>query len=241
MSLNHIETLFLDAGSVMVHPNWWRISDTLGRHGLPVAPEALRDADPPARFAIDQASRIATTNDAERGGIFLHSVLDRAGVPRGAARDAALTELYTYHMAHNLWEHVPDDVRPALDRLAAAGLRLVVASNANGALTRMFDRVGLTPYFHTICDSHVEGVEKPDPRFFRVVLERCGGTAATTVHVGDLYHVDVVGARNAGLGAMLFDPHDLYGACDVDRIRSLDELVVRAASTARPARDRTAS
>jgi HAD superfamily hydrolase (TIGR01549 family) len=235
MNLKHIRTLFLDAGSVLVHPNWWRISEALARHGLDVAPEALRDADPHVRFAIDTADRIATTNDAERGGIFLHAVLDRAGVPRGSARDAALDDLYAYHMEHNLWEHVPDDVRPALARLKAAGLQLVVASNANGALARMFDRVGLTAWFHTVCDSHVEGVEKPDPRFFRIVLARCGGDAATTVHVGDLYHVDVLGARSAGLGAMLYDPHDLYGGVDVGRVHSLPELADLAGNSRREA------
>jgi FMN phosphatase YigB (HAD superfamily) len=59
------------------------------------------------------------------------------------------------------------------------------------------------------------------------VLERSGSRPETTLHVGDLYHVDVVGARNTGLRAMLLDQHDLYEAYDVDRVRSLDELVDR--------------
>ena len=44
------------------------------------------------------------------------------------------------------------------------------------------------------------------------------------MHVGDLYHVDVAGARAAGLQAMLLDPHDLYDAYDVERVKTLDEL-----------------
>ena len=35
----------------------------------------------------------------------------------------------------------------------------------------------------------------PDPRFFDIALERSGARRETTIHVGDLYHVDVVGAR----------------------------------------------
>jgi hypothetical protein len=42
--------------------------------------------------------------------------------------------------------------------------------------------------------------------------------------VGDLYHVDVAGARSAGLQAMLFDPHDLYVGYDVQRVKSLGDL-----------------
>jgi FMN phosphatase YigB (HAD superfamily) len=222
-----VDTLLLDAGGVLVFPNWDRVADTMTHHGLAVAGDALRRVEPQAKFAIDEAARVATSTDADRGSNYLHSVLDGAGVPRGPARDAALAELYAYHMEHNLWELVPDDVPPALDRLSALGLTLAIASNANGVLQRMFDRVGLTRYFHAICDSCVEGVEKPDPRFFRIVIERAGGRPETTMHVGDLYHVDVVGARRAGLQAMLIDPHDRYGAYDVERVRHLGELVER--------------
>jgi len=45
------------------------------------------------------------------------------------------------------------------------------------------------------------------------------------VERGDLYHVDVVGARNAGLQTMLLDPHDLYAGYDVQRVKSLDQLI----------------
>jgi putative hydrolase of the HAD superfamily len=118
-------------------------------------------------------------------------------------------------------------VAPALRRFRALDLTLAIASNANGALHRCLDRVGLAPYFHAICDSSIEGVEKPDSRFFRIVMARAGATPESTLHVGDLYHVDVTGARRAGIRAMLLDPHGLYEAFDVDRVRSLGELADR--------------
>ena len=55
-------------------------------------------------------------------------------------------------------------------------------------------------------------------------LERTGSRPETTIHLGDLYHVDVIGARSAGLRQLLLDPHDLYRGFDVDRIRRLGEL-----------------
>jgi putative hydrolase of the HAD superfamily len=73
-------------------------------------------------------------------------------------------------------------------------------------------------------DSHEEGVEKPDPRLFEIALERSGAQRGETLHVGDLYHVDVQGARGAGLDAVLLDPADLYAGFDCRRIRSLGEL-----------------
>jgi putative hydrolase of the HAD superfamily len=210
---------------VLVFPNWDRVSAIFARRGIDVAADVLRAVEPFARFALDTADTIAASTDADRGGRYFRMVLEGAGVPASSAREAALADVYAYHTEHNLWEHVPEDVVPALEALRARGLTLAVASNANGVLQRMFDRVGLTPHFHAVCDSCVEGVEKPDPAFFRIVLARCGGTPASAVHVGDLYHVDVVGARAAGLRAVLLDPHGLYADRDVERIRTLADLV----------------
>jgi putative hydrolase of the HAD superfamily len=224
-----IETVFLDAGGVLVMPNWDRVSAIFKRHGIQVDATTLRSVEPAARFAIDSAYAAAKT-DMDRGGSYFNGVLDRAGVARGAARDAALAEVYAYHMERNLWEDVPEGVVPTLEHLRSMGLTLAVASNANGVLHRCFDRLGLTPFFDVICDSALEGVEKPDRRFFELLLERSGSRRETTVHVGDLYHVDVVGARNAGIRALLLDPLGLYDACDADRISALSQVIDRIES-----------
>ena len=222
-----IETLFLDAGGVLVFPNWQRVSETLQRYGVSASADALSAAEPKAKFTIDQGIRTGDSTDTQRMWAFMELVLEHAGVTLDERTAAALRELRAYHAEHNVWEYVPADVVPALERLSALGLKLVVVSNANGVLHRMFDRVNLTRHFHCICDSCVEGVEKPDPRFFQIALERSGAAADTTMHVGDLYYVDVVGARNSGLRQMLIDPYGLYVDYDADRVRTLDELAER--------------
>ena len=219
-----IDLLSLDAGGVLVFPNFERISDTFARHGIRITPDALQAADPYGRFAVDTADRVAVTNDADRGSLHFRIMLERAGVPPDAPIQTVLNELWAYHSEHNLWEYVPPDVRPALERLAATGVPLAIGSNANGIIHRVFERAGLRRYFSVICDSQLEGVEKPDRRFFQILVERAGGRPETTLHVGDLYHVDVVGARSAGLQTMLLDPHDLYAEYDVRRVKSLSEL-----------------
>jgi putative hydrolase of the HAD superfamily len=222
-----LETLFLDAGGVLVFPNWWRISETLSRHGAVVSAEALMKAEPRAKFHIDQSVRSGDSSDAQRAWAYMELVLENAGLQLSEATATAIEELHAYHAERNLWEYVPPDVVPALERLSGLGLKLVVVSNANGVLHRMFDRVGLTGYFHEICDSCVEGVEKPDRRFFEIALRRAGAEARTTMHVGDLYYVDVIGARNTGLQQMLIDPHGLYEEYDAERVASLDQLADR--------------
>ncbi|HXG89557.1 MAG TPA: HAD-IA family hydrolase [Vicinamibacterales bacterium] len=221
-----IETLFLDAGGVLCHPSWTRISEGLAAQGVTVSPEQLRHADAHAKKFIDDATVVGGTTDASRGWLYFDKVLEYAKVPACEASDAALAILRAYHHAENLWEYVPDDVTPALERLRSLGLTLVVVSNANGRLRHLFDRLSLTPYFDVILDSHEWAVEKPDPRLFQIALEQSGGLPETTAHVGDLFHIDVAGARAAGLReGVLLDAADLYPHVDCRRVRSLDDLV----------------
>jgi putative hydrolase of the HAD superfamily len=220
-----LETVFLDAGGVLLYPNWWRISDALAGQGVVVDPLVLARADPPARRELDDMRVIGGTTDASRGWLFFDLILAHAGVVRSERTARALTELHAYHRANNLWEYVPDDVVPALDAMRARGLQLVVVSNANGTLRAHMDRIGLTAKFDHVLDSADEGIEKPDPRFFEIALTRSGAAKARTIHVGDLYYVDVVGARNAGLRGVLLDEADLRPDADCPRVRSLDDLV----------------
>jgi HAD superfamily hydrolase (TIGR01509 family) len=220
-----LETVFLDAGGVLLYPNWWRVSDELAKEGVSVSPEALIHADPRARRQLDDLKVIGGTTDASRGWLFFDLVLEHAGIPRSDATAAALERLHRYHTASNLWEYVPADVPPALDALRARGLTLVVVSNANGTLRAHINRIGLAGKFDHVLDSADEGVEKPDPRFFEIALRRSGAKKETTIHVGDLYYVDVWGARSAGLRGVLLDEADLRPDADCPRVRSLDDLV----------------
>jgi len=213
-----IETVFLDAGGVLVNPNWDRVAATLQRHGVQTSAAALEAAEPHAKKQLDTGQAIQATNDNTRGWLYFNLVLQHAGIALSPATEAALRELAEYHAQFNLWESVPPDVPEALGRLRAAGRRLVVVSNANGTLRKHFD---------VLIDSCDEGVEKPDPRIFQLALERSGARPDTTLHAGDFYHVDVVGARAAGLQAWLIDAAGLYADHDVTRVPSLAALVDR--------------
>lgn len=220
-----IDTVFLDAGGVLVHPNWSRVADALGAHGIATTAAALTAAEPHAKREMDLGALMARTDDRARGWIYFERVLRHAGLPVDDAARAALADVRGYHDRHNVWEHVPDDVVPMLERLRAMGLRLVVVSNANGLLHALFDRVGLTPLVDLALDSHHWGVEKPDPRLFDAALLESGADRARTLHVGDFYHIDIVGARAARLaGAVLFDVAGVHHDADCPTIRTLHAL-----------------
>jgi putative hydrolase of the HAD superfamily len=220
-----LKTVFLDAGGVLMFPNWTRISDVMARHGVRVTADALAAAEPHAKRKLDVDGTIKATNDAGRGWLFFDLILTEAGIPLSDRTRAALDDLNLYHRAYNLWELVPDDVRPALQALRARDLYVTVVSNANGTLCAHMDRLGLTPSVQCVLDSQDLGVEKPDPRLFEIALERSGAERGSTIHVGDIYHVDVVGARAAGIRPVLVDPAGLYGDADCTRVRSLGDLL----------------
>ncbi len=218
-----VSTVFLDAGGVLVVPNWRRVADALAARGVEATPGALAAADPHARFELD-VTKGKNATDQQRGWLYFDLVLEKAGIPLSDRTEAALADLQAYHSRLNLWEDVPDGVRDALQRMRRAGLQLVVVSNANGRLRFLLDRLGLSSMVDAMLDSNEEGVEKPDRRLFDLALERSGASRETTVHAGDLYHVDVEGARGAGLRAVLIDPTNLYEGFDCERVTSLGEL-----------------
>jgi putative hydrolase of the HAD superfamily len=230
--LIEISTLFLDAGGVLCHPAWTRVSAALAREGVDITPAALAAAEPLAKRDIDEATIVGATDDKARGWLYFNKVLEHAGVSLSEATDAALAVLREYHRSDNLWEDVPADVVPALEAFKDLGLALVVVSNANGRLRHLFERLGLSRYFDAMLDSHDWRVEKPDPRLFQLALQHAKAEPQRTAHVGDLFHIDVAGARAAGLReGILLDPSDLYPHADCRRIRRLDELthVIRLA------------
>ena len=217
-----IDTVFLDAGGVLVFPNWARVAERLGHHGVTVTADALSAVEWHAKHEVDTGA--AGQSDLVRGWLVFGRVFARAGVTSESAIDAAIGDLQAYHAEYNLWEIVPPDVVPALRRLRAAGKKLVVVSNANGRMRAALDRVGIGPHVDLVVDSSEEGVEKPDPRIFRRALARAESRPECTLHVGDLFHTDVVGARAAGLRAVLLDMVGLYGDHDCERVASLSAL-----------------
>ena len=218
------ETLFLDAGGVLVWPNWERIANVLQAHGIQVDPTQLAAVNPLVRQSFDAAE----VPEALIGGLgrwrYFDLVLAKVGISPSGATATAMSVLREYHRTENLWEYVPGFVRPALLQLRRLGMQLVVVSNSNGTLMKAFDRLGLSSMVDLIIDSAEAGVEKPDPQIFHIAMKRSGAVRETTIHAGDLYRIDVKGARAAGLVGVLVDEANLYTEADCLRVRSIAEL-----------------
>ena len=218
------DTICLDAGGTLVWPNWARVSDALAAQGIAVDAASLAAADPRVRRSLDERHLIASSTDQSRAWSFFDAVLTLAGVDLTPEARRALAYVEEYQRTMNLWEHVPAFVAPTLVELRRLGYTLVVVSNANGTVKQAFRRIGLLDLVDVIVDSAEEGFEKPDRRLFDAALRLAGAQRSRAIHVGDIYHVDVAGARAAGLTPVLVDEADLYADADCHRIRSVAEL-----------------
>jgi putative hydrolase of the HAD superfamily len=95
------------------------------------------------------------------------------------------------------------DAAPALRRLRAAGLRLVVVSNWDVSLHERLAETGLADLVDGALASAVERSAKPDGAIFARALEVAGVPAGAAWHVGDSLEADVAGAVAAGIRPVL--------------------------------------
>ncbi len=91
-----------------------------------------------------------------------------------------------------------------VDRLRAAGLHVGLLSNVGDNGRAVFrEKYGVLDHFDSVTTSAEEGVMKPDPRIFRIALERAGVQPGEAVFVDD-FVANVEGARRVGMLAVHF-------------------------------------
>jgi putative hydrolase of the HAD superfamily len=182
----------------------------------------LSRAEAQARRQINNSVRTgARVGDSWRD--YFHIIFGQVGVP-GHLHGELIDSLWEAHQRVGLWTVAADGALDAVADVKRRGLRVAVVSNAEGTVARNLDDAGFEGAFETVVDSHLVGVEKPDPAIFGIALERLSLQPDRAVYVGDLPEVDVRGARAAGIAPILLDRHDLYEDTDAPRIRSLRQL-----------------
>jgi 2-haloacid dehalogenase len=120
------------------------------------------------------------------------------------------------------------EARPALERLRAAGLELAILSNgAPRMLAAAAESAGLAPLLGAVLSIEEVGIYKPDPRVYRLALDRLRVGAEEIVFVS-ANGWDAAGAKAAGLRVAWCNragqPPERLGPSPDAEIRSLAEL-----------------
>ena len=227
-----LDTIFLDVGNTLISIDFDRVAAELAARQLPCAADVLRRAEAAARPGYSE--RVFVTGAPPDRSLFhsyLCAIFEHADCLAGLspiARDQLVSELAPIlrpdGRASALWRMVMPGVPEALGRLQRRGLTLAVISNSDGTCAKSLEDAGLLGYLSFVIDSADVGVEKPDPRIFEIALARCGADPRRTLYIGDLYHADVVGARRAGLHALLLDPYGDWPPMDCERATDLSAV-----------------
>jgi putative hydrolase of the HAD superfamily len=200
------KAVLFDAGNTLLFLDYPRMAAAVSAStGVPLTGEVLAANAPAAARVMEEGK----STDRERAGRYLKALFELSGVPASQG-ELVRDTLVRIHQEKHLWAGAPAGTLPALDRLKAAGIRIAVVSNSDGRADEGLQAAGMLDRFEFVIDSQLVGFEKPDPRIFQAALDRMGVPAAESLYIGDLYEVDVVGARAAGMDVILLDPGRQY-------------------------------
>ena len=209
---HELETIFLDAGNTLFGMDHTLMSRELEVLGIRCAADTLARAEAAARPLVSR--RVADGGSTESDDLFsfyMYKLLEGALALPSADLERLtprwVQALRAPEVRDTLWTRVAPGTAVLLATLRSAGLRLVVVSNSDGTIEAALEAAGLREDLYAVIDSEVVGYEKPDPRIFRKALELAAAAPARTLHIGDLYAVDVCGARSVGIHALLLDPY----------------------------------
>lgn len=153
--------------------------------------------------------------------IFIRSLLENLDCPKpwNGIRDGL------FRLFDDTSTFIPyPDARPCTEEILALGLKTAVVSNWGYRLSGLLEKLSLNHGFETIIASADVEKEKPDPEIFEIALAKTASKPEQTIHIGDSLDQDVVGARAAGLHAVLLDRKRQHPDRE-DRICSLSDLV----------------
>jgi putative hydrolase of the HAD superfamily len=219
MDLMAISAVLLDVGGVFHVPHPGRLSPAAGRtlHLDDVMRAHYQAVAAMTDFAEDDEGVWRAYGQAFAASL---------GVPE------AVNALLDAFDQPAVWSGIIPGSFDALRDLAATGVALAIVSNSDGTLEgrlraerlcQVGDGDGVRVAI--VCDSGACGVAKPDPAIFKLALAALDIDPADTVHVGDTYGADVVGARRAGVRPIHLDPFQLCADHDHEHAASLAGVV----------------
>ncbi|GAC1316383.1 MAG: hypothetical protein NVSMB12_13110 [Acidimicrobiales bacterium] len=231
--------MLLDVGGVFLLPDVAMLRAALRPWLAEVSVDDLRRAHYAGIAAMDATAFAAATAALDEGRAvptpdwpaYTRAMVGALGLA-GDAGDAA-SRAVGEGMPGVRWSEMIPGALDALRRLADTGVAIGIVSNSDGTVEeQLLDAricqigAGEGVPVTVLLDSHIVGIEKPDPAIFHRALTELGVAPEATVHVGDTGWADVVGARAAGVRPVHLDP---YGDCpipgDHDHVRDLDGIV----------------
>jgi putative hydrolase of the HAD superfamily len=224
-----LDAVLFDLGGTLIDtrvPREQVFEETLRSQGVEVDPDELRRAIAGAENELDpRFAEVDGTNEREFWRELDAAVLRRLGLDLDL--DAFASELSSRFgelmSDEGNWVVYPE-TRDVLAGLRKRDLKVGLISNATDLARRVMARLDLEGYFDFVVISEEVGVRKPSREIFDIALRKAGTRPSRAIYIGDKLSVDVVGATQAGLNAILVDRNDTYPDAQCLRVTDLNFL-----------------
>ena len=126
--------------------------------------------------------------------------------------------------------HVIADAHLVLEELAPFYKLHIITNGFDEIQLVKLGQSGLTPYFDKVITSSSAGYQKPQPEIFEYSLRLADTTAEVSLMIGDNPESDIIGASNAGIDQVFYNPNNLpcsiAPTAEIDRLKSLLTLLL---------------
>jgi HAD superfamily hydrolase (TIGR01509 family) len=209
--------IFFDVGNTLLFPNRAKLLAPIAAEKHP----SLAEWQALERRTKREFDEGLVTGKIDHGfwWTFHTHLLNELGTFNEVVRDTLVQN--TQNSAN--WDQILSGTRDALERIRQQ-YAIAVISNSDGKINAVLGRCGICDCFASITDSGNVGHEKPHPAIFAAALREMKAQPADSLYVGDVYSIDYIGARNAGMDAVLFDVSGAYRERELPRVESLAEL-----------------
>ena len=221
-----IKALLFDFGNTLAFLDYELLAREFSRlGGRKLDAATMESAEYEGRAALDRCmmSPGGPSDPDQPNRQYFRAWMKAAGIPVDELREHG-QRFQALNQEETLWRVIRPGTIDLLERLKSRGFKLAVISNADGRVANDARRFGLALHFDAIIDSQVVGIAKPDPRIFQIALERLGVAPGQALYAGDIYSIDMVGARAAGIEGRLIDRMGRYSWVEHHRIRHAGEL-----------------
>lgn len=132
----------------------------------------------------------------------------------GVSHQLDANKLFEYFKIHGQHWTLKEGVKSMLERLKSQGYILSLVSNFDTRLYEILEMMQIDNLFDSIFISQEVGLEKPNPAFVNLVLQKHHISPENTIFVGDNYDLDFLPALKNRITPILLDESQRYSLID---------------------------
>lgn len=138
----------------------------------------------------------------------------------------SLGEAYTQHTPNK--PHLCPFAKEVLEHLYPKYALHIITNGFKEVQHIKLSKSGIAKYFQKIILSEIAGYNKPHMEIFRYAFQETNATPENSIMIGDDEDADIIGAKNAGIDQIYFNPSEkktnseaTYQICCLNEIKNL--------------------